>query len=55
MRACHLTFLGAAPPNVGGEGGVIALDRKGHLAMPFNGLGSFVRENGESFIEIDEN
>jgi len=39
----------------GGEGGVIALDRKGHLAMPFNSQGmyrGFVRENANAVVKI---
>ena len=39
----------------GGEGGVIALDRKGNIAMPFNSQGmyrGFVREDGKAVVEI---
>jgi beta-aspartyl-peptidase (threonine type) len=41
----------------GGEGGVIAVDRKGNVAMPYNGDGmhrGMVRENGERSTAIYE-
>ena len=39
----------------GGEGGVIAVDRKGNVAMPFNSQGMYrgsVREDGRIVVEI---
>ena len=40
---------------IGGEGGVIALDRSGNIAMPFNSEGmyrGYIRSNGESEVLI---
>ncbi len=40
---------------LGGDGGLIALDRNGNIAMPFNTAGMYrgaVTEDGEIFIEI---
>jgi beta-aspartyl-peptidase (threonine type) len=42
-------------PELGGDGGVIALDAQGNLAMPFNTAGmyrGFVRANGERATAI---
>jgi beta-aspartyl-peptidase (threonine type) len=42
---------------IGGEGGIIAVDRKGHIAMPYNGDGmhrGFVREGGPRTVAIYE-
>ena len=39
----------------GGEGGVIALDRKGNLAMPFNSEGmyrGYIKADGNSEVLI---
>lgn len=40
---------------MGGDGGLIALDQNGNIAMPFNTAGMYrgaITENGEIFIEI---
>lgn len=40
---------------MGGDGGLIALDKDGNIAMPFNTAGMYrgaITENGEIFIEI---
>jgi beta-aspartyl-peptidase (threonine type) len=40
---------------IGGEGGVVALDRNGNIAMPFNSEGmyrGYIRSNGQSEIMI---
>lgn len=41
--------------NLGGKGGVIALDKKGNVAMPFNTPGmyrAYVTENGEVTVKL---
>jgi len=40
---------------MGGDGGMIALDRAGNIAMPFNTAGMYrgaITEDGEILIEI---
>ena len=40
---------------LGGEGGVIAVDRGGNIVMPFNSMGmyrGYVRANGKTVVEI---
>ena len=40
--------------DMGGEGGVIALDKNGHYAMPFNSAGMYrgVIKNGKAEVSI---
>jgi len=40
---------------LGGTGGIIAIDKDGHMAMPFNTDGmyrGYIRENGEAIVKI---
>jgi L-asparaginase / beta-aspartyl-peptidase len=45
-----------AVTRIGGDGGLVALDRRGNIAMPFNSEGMFracVRRNGKRILAID--
>ena len=42
-------------PELGGDGGLIAVDRNGNIAMPFNTAGmyrGYINSNGEREIKI---
>ena len=43
---------------LGGTGGIIAIDKDGNIAMPFNTDGmyrGYIRENGETVVKIYKN
>ncbi len=43
---------------IGGEGGLIAVDAKGNVALPFNSEGmyrAFITSDGEPVVEIYQN
>jgi beta-aspartyl-peptidase (threonine type) len=61
MKYKNLNLIGAANEvvenlrSIGGEGGLIAVDRFGNVAVPFNSEGmyrAFVTSNGEPIVEI---
>ena len=42
-------------PQLGGDGGLIAVDKKGNIAMPFNTSGmyrGYIRSDGKSVVKI---
>jgi beta-aspartyl-peptidase (threonine type) len=52
--ACN-QFVHETIPNIGGDGGVIAVDSKGNISMPFNTEGMYracADSEGKELIEI---
>ena len=42
-------------PQLGGDGGLIAVDKKGNIAMPFNTAGmyrGYIKNDGKAVIKI---
>ena len=42
-------------PQLGGDGGLIAVDKKGNIAMPFNTVGmyrGYIRSDGKAVVKI---
>ena len=57
MQAAAYEVINTVIPAAGGDGGAIALDREGHIAMPFNSGSMFrgwVKPDGSRGTAIHE-
>jgi beta-aspartyl-peptidase (threonine type) len=55
LRAAAERVAAMELAELGGEGGLVAVDRRGHIAMPFNSQGmyrGFMREDGKPVVAI---